>query len=424
MRSIGVVRGTFTSLLLSLFLAGWCAAQQVGDCVRLAATNPEGVPIHREARNSFGGRRFADGTIARVTARNDAGSWLFVAAADGEGWISSKYVGGVVPCTGDVPAAPLAPTATTPHSITIGCWNLEWLKDGMKRGFPEFDGGEKFPPRTLEDYQSIARIIRDLRVRILVLEEINGKSAGGEEEDDAATSVELDRLVAALAPAHYAYRIESSGSAQRVALLFDTDVVHLEWAHEADLDNPVVDGSSLFAREPFLGYFKIFVDGQEMNDLVVVGVHLASKQSLVKNHDQAMHALTAWLRATQSASGFVPSHENDIVIAGDFNASRFDGAKEAFWDEMEADGWDVLADSVAYPATRLSGKPPAQRDSRIDYVIVSRGNGGLGGDEVTATEATVHGELVDAFGGGLEFRRHVSDHLPVLIDVAIRADDD
>ena len=50
---------------------------------------------------------------------------------------------------------------------------------------------------------------------------------------------------------------------------------------------------------------------------------------------------------------------------------------------LEQADWDVLADDPAYPARRLSGNPPAQRQSKIDYLIVSKGRGGLAGEEIT-----------------------------------------
>jgi len=90
---------------------------------------------------------------------------------------------------------------------------------------------------------------------------------------------------------------------------------------------------------------------------------------------------------------------------------------------MEADGWDVLADDVAtYAATRLSGVPLRQVNSRIDYIMVSDCIRGLRGEEVVAATAQIHTECIG--GSADEFRRHASDHLPVTVEVAVVADTD
>lgn len=113
-----------------------------------------------------------------------------------------------------------------------------------------------------------------------------------------------------------------------------------------------------------------------------------------------------------------------MLIAGDFNAGRFDQYHETFWTTMESGDWDVLADDPSYPSTRMTGTPPGSTVSQIDYVIVSKGNGGLAGDEITQTTANVHTELVAAYGGGLQLRTRASDHLPVTVTLSVTQDKD
>jgi endonuclease/exonuclease/phosphatase family metal-dependent hydrolase len=207
-------------------------------------------------------------------------------------------------------------------------------------------------------------------------------------------------------------------------VLWNTRSAHLEWLCEGAFDDEEVQNKALFDRQPLLAYFRLFSNGVEMNDLVVVGVHLASGQNLNRNHDEAMSRIGAWLADERGSC--IPAAERDILIAGDFNANRFENPVEQFWNTMEGSGWDVLADDPAYPPTRLTQNPPAQvpGKSQIDYIIVSRGPGALAGEEVGATQATVHSDLVAAAGGGLAFRRTVSDHLPVTIRLAVVADTD
>lgn len=354
-----------------------------------------------------------------MTASAENGKWLQIKESDQEGWVSGKYVGAVVPC----PTASPTPTSSTSAGIEVGAWNLEHFQKGTKgRGFPEYIGAEGIPDRTDADYQYVADIIKNLSLKVLVLEEINGKDS--EEEGDEVRSAELDLLTQKLGTDRYAYIIGSTGRTQRIAILYDRSAVFLESSCEAALPNEKVDGKSLFDREPLLAYFKVFSEGVEMNDFVVVGVHLASIQDLVHNHDRAMHMIVDWLKQTQSVSGCIPPGERDVIIAGDFNANRFDNKKEVFWDEMEAGDWNVLADDASYPATRLSGKPPEQRNSAIDYIIISKGLGGLDGEEVHQVVPTIHSELVSLAGGGMAFRRKASDHLPLSIHLDVRADTD
>ena len=154
-----------------------------------------------------------------------------------------------------------------------------------------------------------------------------------------------------------------------------------------------------------------------------MGVHLKSGQGNTKNHDKAMELIAEEISNAREEEVFVPADKFDVVIMGDFNASRFDSKKEQLWDRLEDSGWDVLADDDStYPATRLKGNPLALSDSTIDYIIVSSSNGGLKGEEVTDNQATVHTELV---GDDAEvFRAYASDHLPVTVNVCVCADGD
>lgn len=406
----------FAALLI--FVALPALAQNVGDCVRLKATHPDGVPRHVESRNSFSGERFPDQSVVRVEEKSPDAKWLRVSLTGDISWVSAAYVGAIVPCGGATPTPPAA-------EIVVGTWNIEYLKDGYKRGFPEYQAAaEKFPPRTDADYQLLAGVIRGLDAKVLALQEINGVNTTGDDGDTVASSVEMDRLVPLIGPT-YRYVISASGDAQRIAILYDQSVVHLRCWLQAALPDEIVDGKRLFDRQPLLAFFTVFRDGQEMNDFAVIGVHLASEQDKVLNHDMAMTRIDSWVKSARAAGTCIPASERDLLIMGDFNASRFDSAVEALWTTMEADMWDVLADDIAqYPATRLSGRPPAQHNSRIDYIIASKGPGALQGDELSQSHATIHDNLVAAHGGGLAFRASLSDHLPVTVRLKVRADDD
>ena len=254
-------------------------------------------------------------------------------------------------------------------------------------------------------------MIEEIETAVLVLEEINGKPDG--------TSEELDRLLGVLGPS-YDYVIAQSGGSQRIAMLYDSRAARLNAWCEGSFANETVEGKGLFDRQPLFAHFTLLSNGQPMNDLVVLGVHLASGQFHTENHDAAMAFVAATIDDARREEICVPPDEFDVLICGDFNASRFDKDREDFWDDMESSGWNVLADDDSYPPTRLSGVPLSPK-SVIDYVIVSSGEHGLDGEEVSANQATVHsGVVTDAD----EFRLHCSDHIPVTTEVLVMEDTD
>lgn len=397
-----------TLLAAILLLCTLARAQNVGECVRLKATRPEGVPRHSRPENSFAGR-IADGAIVPVVAHTPDKRWYQVISGTVFAWVSAAYIDAVVPCPGGTPVTPAGiPT------VTIGTWNIEHFKEGTPRGFPELPG--RFPARADADYQTLADIILGMDAKILVLNEVNGK-------DSPTRSPELERLLAKVGPT-YDYVLGTTGNTQRIAIIFDTACIHLDSTREAALPEGGLDDEDekLFARQPLLARFTIFQEGVEMSDLVVVGLHLASDQRKTANHRLAMQRVEAWIAA--GADGFIPAGECDILIAGDLNASRFDTHDEGFFESMEAGPWDVLADTTAYPPTRLTSKFVLLQETRIDYIIISRGPGCLSGNDIPLGDASVHTGLVERMGGGMEFRRRASDHLPVTVGLRVRADDD
>ena len=194
-------------------------------------------------------------------------------------------------------------------------------------------------------------------------------------------STELERLLAVLPD--FDSVIGATGGAQHIAIIYDRRHVRLNAACETDFPPERIDGKNIFDRQALIGHFTLLQDGRGMNDLAVVGVHLASGQANTRNHDRAMQLLVRRLAEAREQEWCLPHNERDILIAGDFNAGRFNEHPERFWDELEHNGWDVLAhDPNTYPPTRMSGVPLAFRESRIDYIIVTQGNGGLQGQEV------------------------------------------
>jgi hypothetical protein len=83
-----------------------------------------------------------------------------------------------------------------------------------------------------------------------------------------------------------------------------------------------------------MGHFTFLLNGQTFNDLLVVGLHLASGQQLTNNHDQAMQIVATKITEARLAGTILPSGEYDVLMVGDLNASWFDNNVEQFFDDL------------------------------------------------------------------------------------------
>ena len=110
-----------------------------------------------------------------------------------------------------------------------------------------------------------------------------------------------------------------------------------------------------------------------------------------------------------------------MAIMGDLNSSMFSLPAAEFFVRMQdpKGDWRILADE-SYLPTRLGGVP-LQPKSHLDYIIVSSGELGLWGNEVSVVSATVHDTGSDDYES---FRATYSDHRPVTVGIAIQQDSD
>lgn len=401
-----------TSLAVTIMLlAPPVRAQQVGDRVVVNSSNTLGAPVH-PAPGDMIYVRWANGTTGTITAIDSATQWRQVESNGVTGWIVRRYLT-VVPADPD--AEPDAGTELPTYAV--GAWNLEWFHDNKARGFPEYTrGGPTYPARTDADYEEIASTIRDrLEAHLMVLSEINGA--------DSTRSVEMDRLLSKLG-GPWAYFLAPDGGAQRLAVLYDSATARRDRCVQVSIPRREVQNKDIFDRDPLVCSFT-FLDGSgtPKNDLLVVALHLASGQSLVANHDTAMALLRRKL-ATLTSDGTFSSGERDVLIMGDFNASRYDNRIENFWEQYDSTGFRFRTlspeDGNDYPGTRLAGVPLAPT-SQIDYVLASAKTGGLL-EKLAQPVAEVRVDLLPTDFN--LFRQHLSDHLPVMVRIRLMADDD
>lgn len=407
-----LARAALLALLAVTMSALPARAQSVGDRV-LLVERAFGVPGHPAPGNPGVSHSFPGGMTVTVTAVDATTGWFQV--DDGAGnsaWITPRYVAQIVP----------AGPAPSGLCYRVGTWNLEQFHSGKKRGFPENGrGGPTYLPRTALDLTAIAAAIRDaVAAKILILNEING-----EEREEAGEvqprSAELDALLRELGPS-FQYLITRSGGSQRVALLWDSRYARLNAAAEIPVPRIIVEGSDLFTRNPLMGHFTFLHNGQPQNDLLIVGLHLASGKHRTRNHDAAMALLLRKLAEARTDGTVLPSGEFDILLGGNFNASNYDDKRERFFEELNSGEWAVLA-GATYPATQLAGVPLTPKNE-IDYLIVTRGTAqsGLLGEEITNAEAWVHQELANRDWN--TFRRVFSRQFPVTTCVGVRQDND
>ena len=234
----------------------------------------------------------------------------------------------------------------------------------------------------------------------------------------------LDDLVKSLGR-YWKYRIGTEGRNQRIAVVWDSRFARLNAYKEIMVEEVTVDEKDIFERDPLLAHFTLLKDGEPMNDLLVVGLHLASGQEMVLNHDAAMARLRKELKLLRGNAPVLPASEVDILIIGDLNANAFDDHLEQFFEDFNRGDWRVLAKEASYPATRLAGVPLNYGDP-IDYVLataMSNEYGGLLGEEVLESEAKVWTDLIED-GDFAKFREIYSDHLPVSVCVRLMKDTD
>lgn len=401
-------------LIAGLWMAALCAtAQQVNDRVIMSSANQAGVPVHpADGDNSY--VRWPNGTTGKVTAIGSASQWRQVEVNGQRGWVTTTYLT-VLPGDDSEPEEP----GNEVQSYVVGSWNLEYFHNNHTRGFPEYTytpKGPTYQSRTETDFETIAQTIRDkVGAKILVLSEINTAST--------VKSNELDRLLQHLG-GRWGYYLAPTAGHQEQALLFDSSAVTCLKCIEIPVPERLIQGKDIFDRDPLVCHFR-FLDhnGASKNDFLVTAVHLASGQDKKINHDTAMAVLAKKLEKV-TTDGTFPAGEKDILIAGDYNASRYDNDIEMLWTNtspallrfktMSPENGDD------YPGTRLAGVPLIPK-SQIDYIMVSSCTGGLL-DEVVEPFAVVHLNLVGT--NYEEWREHQSDHIPVTVHVKVVADND
>lgn len=173
----------------------------------------------------------------------------------------------------------------------------------------------------------------------------------------------------------------------------------------------------IFDREPQLLHI-VFLDsdGNEKNDVLLIGLHMLSGERWNKQRQKGMEILLNGLPSFLSSNGF-DTNEKDLVFLGDLNDDTFLKFYDTKADDQQLQflfPYMVNEDYVAlvsqnYPGTRVSGR-------QIDHIIISSDFD----PECIEDEAEVQVPDIDF----AEYRVKFTDHFPVIINIKVHMDND
>lgn len=308
---------------------------------------------------------------------------------------------------------------TAQDRLRIGTWNIERLSDSASRGFPELQGDDRLPPRSDAELEEMAEYIRDeLEVDALMISEIEADSPLS--TVSRPQSKQLNQVARAMGD-NWKYFLGRSGNDLRLGLLFNTDRVELKKL--VNLDAPVfpVSGRDVLDRDPFIAWIAARDGSTTKNDVLLMCVHLKSEQRPFRNNRMAAIAklIGDYMHADTRDILTLPSirEEPEVVILGDMNDSSFNrsGFQYMFDYLKGVDFTHIRNSSGDYPHTRVNG-------SRIDHIF---GSDGIISDSMIPGSFKVHtvpGRHNEQ--PRTRYRRSLSDHFPVTIDLRLRDDND
>lgn len=269
----------------------------------------------------------------------------------------------------------LASAAGAQDTLRLGTWNLEQL------GFRE-------QPRTAADHREMARVIRELPVDVLAVQEVGGPEP-------------LGVLCSALGPA-YEFVLGTTGGFGddsgriSVGFVWNRDRVELLQAEEL-LDLPrESQGLPIFHRVPVSAVFRSRRGGLDFRAVVV---HLKASRGTTNERKRVAEvaALAGYLKALAAA----PEEDRDVVVLGDFNHTYGAPAHAEF----------LRHDVVTYVRPAQLRPTILHFPEPIDHVAIGPGLA----EELVDGSFTVHGDRAAADPDA--WRKACSDHIPVTVQL-------
>jgi len=387
---------------------------EVGQTIEVKATNPQGVPIHRDPRPSMTGR-VADGSRGQVLALADDGHWLKVTFAAGRtGWIIEQYVARVIavpPPPGPVPAdeakvwgsaegcrqVVVAGRRAAPASaelVRVGTWNIRWF------------------PEDTTNVEWVACVIAWLNVDLLSVNEIT------DTEDARSAMSRVLLLLASFTQATWQVSLHECGaaSAQHVGFLWNTGRVTLReqrdmWQFNA---RAKATGSPCAGSLRPGRYARVQANGGGVN-FHAISVHLKSSAT-----PEARAERLTVLNRLGTAVSDLRQRDEDIIILGDFNTMGDNSTGSA---QAEIQDLFTVAALQEPGFVRLTVTPACSEYFKgqggwLDHILVSRLMAEV--DLTRSARMTGYCSVKACANIGQEkpaAYQQLSDHCPIVVEV-------
>ena len=292
-------------------------------------------------------------------------------------------------------------TCPTTDCVRVGSWNIEWLGSSKRQ-----------QPIGIDTIEDIARNIAEVwSIDIITLQEIN-TDMNGDYRGASYSLLPWQRLQSALKKHGYQTAAGKSGYAQHVVLAWRKPVIALESPRDLPIPDQYIINEycrSSHLRKPFGGLFKA---GQF--DFWMIGVHLkANTGPAVCTSAVRSAQITALSKSLKPLS----THDADVILAGDFNASSQHNSLK----ELKQTGFQALTDkNQRNPSSnRFSYHSKTSKKSHsgslFDHIMIRP----AATQELTPASTTIFTPK-DAH----QFANTYSDHLPLWSDFSTKTDDD
>ncbi len=390
----------------------------IGQSVKLKATNPSGVPLHRVAKSSMFDR-LPDGTIVKVIEES-GNNWLKVSSGTISGWIVKKYINEIIDASNS-PTSTLSDEESQievwkdfsscdslvklqkklskpEKTIRLATWNIRFFPQGNLYG----NDPDKFT-----DQPWLACALAWLDADIIAVQEILNTP-----EANSALDNILDGLFG-YNGGDWKVDLQECGSAssQHVGFIYNADKVTLsdtkdmwEFNGKASNNSKPCEGR---LRPGRYGYVKS--KAQNGFDFHLISVHTDSGKK-TSDYTNRMTVVNRIGTVSQTLS----SIDHDVVVIGDFNTMGVNNSSSS--EELEE--FKNKVSDLGF--TDIQIKPECTEyysghGGWLDHVIVTKNT-----EELTTPNAIVQGYCNIADCERLSDMpaayKKLSDHCPVIID--------
>ncbi len=292
----------------------------------------------------------------------------------------------------------VVPVAEISSTIEIGTYNLYWL--GVANRYAQ-------GLRTEEDVERIADFVtEDLDLEVIAFQEVNTSEDEMLDDDTEQSTQQYQWLKSHMEDDGYVFLEGSTGRSQRVVIAYDAnEVTLLESARELEVSDWFRLGSrrSSNLRKPLAAKFQA-----GSFDFWLIAVHLKSQ----RGGDFSDYVRT---QQTSELLGVIDDliaedGEQDIILAGDFNAEATDESIEAlYWvGDFQTQAWPSRRTSNSNDASYLIGSFA----SLIDHIMVR---------PAVTQELVQRSTVVFNPTGTPNYTAKYSDHVPVFTSFSTEA---